>query len=91
MVAIKLGVLHRDEWTEQLPVRPYYPAAGRPTLQTSWESPIGAVVLVGGHPVEDLWWELEVGQPFDSLAQEVLSALSHFGLPAISHHIRTAP
>jgi uncharacterized protein DUF4304 len=87
-----LKVLHRDEWAEQLRVRPYYPSASaRPTLHTTWESAIGAVVTVGGHPIEDLWWELEVGQPFDSLAQEVLAALRHFGLPALSHHIRTAP
>ena len=84
-----LRVLHRDEWTEQLRVRPYYPSAGaRPTLRTSWEAPLGAVVLVGGHPIDDLWWELEVGQPFDSLAAEVLTALRHFGLPALSQHIR---
>ncbi len=83
-----LRVLHRDEWAEQLRVRPYYPAnSGRPTLHTTWESPIGAVVTVGGHPVDELWWELEVGQPFESLAAEVLSALRHFGLPALAHHI----
>lgn len=80
-----LRVLHRDEWTEQLRVRPYYPSAGtRPTLQTTWEAPIGSLVLVGGHPIEDLWWELEVGQPFDSLSQEVLTTLRHFGLPALT-------
>jgi hypothetical protein len=84
-----LRVLHRDEWAEQLRVRPYYPSAGgRPTLHTTWESPIGAVVLVSGHPIEELWWELEVGQPFDSLSAEVLTTLRHFGLPALSHHIR---
>jgi len=83
-----LRVLHRDEWAEQLRVRPYSPVSGaRPGLTTGWESPIGAVVTVGGHPIESLWWELEVGQPFDSLAAEVLSALRHFGLPALSHHI----
>lgn len=37
---LHLRVLHRDEWAEQLRVRPYYPAgAARPTLQTTWESP----------------------------------------------------
>ena len=83
-----LRVLHRDEWAEQLRVRPYYPSAtARPPLRTTWEAPIGSLVMVGGHPIEDLWWELEVGQPFDSLAAEVLSALHHFGLPALSHHI----
>ena len=80
-----LSVLHRDEWTDQLRVRPY--SAPRPPLRTGWQSPIGALVTVGGHPIEELWWELEVGQPFDSLAAEVLSSLRHFGLPAISHHI----
>jgi hypothetical protein len=86
-----LRVLHRDEWAEQLRVRPYNPSSSRPTLHTTWESPIGAVVLVGGYPIEELWWELEVGQPFDTLAAEVLSTLRHFGLPALSHHIRTSP
>lgn len=85
---LHLRVLHRDEWAEQLRVRPYYPAgAARPTLQTTWESPIGSVIMVGGHPIEELWWELEVGQPFDSLAAEILATLRHFGLPALTNHI----
>lgn len=88
---LHLRVLARDEWTEQLRVRPYYPAAARPTLHTTWESPIGGVVYVAGHPIGELWWELEVGQPFDSLAQEILDALHHFGLPALSNHIHPTP
>jgi hypothetical protein len=88
---LNLRVLFRDEWTEQLRVRPYYPAPGpRSPMRTAWEAPIGELVTVGGYPIEDLWWELEVGQPFDSLAAEVLTALRTFGLPAISHHLRAA-
>jgi hypothetical protein len=85
---LHLRVLRRDEWTEQLRVRPYTPAAS-PT-RTGWESPIGGIVTVGGYPIEDLWWELEAGQPFDSLAREVLSTLRTFGLPAMTHQIRQA-
>lgn len=84
-----LRVLTRDEWSEQLRVRPYYPTSRRPPLP-HWESPIGRLVIVGGYPIDELWWELEVGQPFDSLASEVLTTLHTFGLPALSHHIRAA-
>ena len=89
---LTLRVLTKDEWTEQLRVRPYYPnpaPAGR-HLTTGWESPIGALVTVGGYPVDDLWWELEVGQPFDSLAREILTTLHNFGLPAITHRLRAS-
>jgi hypothetical protein len=87
---LNLRVLYRDEWAEQLRVRPYTPATSPSPLRTGWESPIGGIVTVGGYPIEDLWWELEVGQPFDSLAREVLSTLRTFGLPAITHQIRLA-
>lgn len=88
---LNLRVLHRDEWAEQLRVRPYTPApVARSTMRTTWEALIGQIVTVGGYPIEDLWWELEVGQPFDSLAREVLSTLRTFGLPAITHQIRLA-
>jgi hypothetical protein len=87
---LHLRVLARDEWAEQLRVRPYTPApTTRSTMRTSWEAPIGQIVIVGGYPIEDLWWELEVGQPFDSLAREVLTTLHTFGLPAMSHQIHT--
>ena len=88
---LTLRILGRDEWTEQLRVRPYYPArVSAPSAITAWEVPIGHLVTVGGHSIEELWWELEVGQPFDSLAQEVLTALRHFGIPAITHHLRAS-
>jgi hypothetical protein len=88
---LKLRVLYRDEWAEQLRVRPYYPQSPtRDAMQTGWEATIGELVTVGGHPIEDLWWELEVGQAFDSLTDEVLTTLRTFGLPAISHRIRAA-
>lgn len=89
---LNLRVLYRDEWAEQLRVRPYTPAPtpSRSTMRTGWEAPIGAIVTVGGYPIEDLWWELEVGQPFDSLSREVLTTLRNFGLPAMSHQIRAA-
>ncbi len=88
---LNLRVLYRDEWAEQLRVRPYTPtlAPGSP-MRTGWEAPIGSIVTVGGYPIEDLWWELEVGQPFESLAREVLSTLRTYGLPAITHQIRLA-
>ena len=38
---------------------------------------------MAGHPIGELWWELEVGRPFDSLAREVLSAVREFALPAM--------
>jgi hypothetical protein len=90
---LTLRVVSKDEWTEQLRVRPYYPnanpnPAARDLAPTGWESPIGALVTVGGYPVDDLWWELEVGQPFDALAREVLTMLRIFGIPAICDQIR---
>lgn len=84
-----LRVLTRDEWSEQLRVRPYYPASAHPAIPR-WESPIGRLVTVGGYPIHDLWWELEAGHPFASLAEEVLTTLHTHGLPALSHHIRAA-
>lgn len=85
---LNLRVPSRDEWSQQLRVRPY--STPRPSAPNGWEATIGQLVKVGGHPVEDLWWELEVGHPFDSLAREVLTMLTTFGLPALRHHIRPA-
>lgn len=82
-----LRAIVRDEWSEQLRVRPY---SSPPRDLPGWEAPIGALVTVGGHPIEELWWTLEAGKPFDSLADEVLTTLETFGLPALSHHIRAA-
>jgi hypothetical protein len=90
-----LRVLRKDEWTEQLRVRPYSaPAPAQATSATAssaephvtWESPLGALVTVGGYAMGELWWGLEVGQPFDALAREVLNVLRTFGLPAITQH-----
>jgi len=86
---VHVGVISRDEWASQLRVRPY---SGKPVpIQTSnsetsnsgWQAPIGELVTVAGHPIGELWWELEVGRPFDSLAREVLSAVREFALPAM--------
>jgi hypothetical protein len=85
---LRLSVLCRDEWSAQLRVRPYYPI--RPPhdgVRTTWEAPIGHLVVVGGYPIGDLWWELEAGQPFRSLAQEVLGTMRNFGIPAIRQRI----
>jgi hypothetical protein len=87
---LHLRVLPKDEWSAQLRVRPYSTpgTAPGPTPEPPvlWESPLGALVSVGGFPMGDLWWDLEVGQPFDSLAREVLTILRTFGLPAITRH-----
>ncbi|MFL6143813.1 MAG: hypothetical protein ACJ72N_18370 [Labedaea sp.] len=92
-----LRVLRKDEWTEQLRVRPYSTPAPAQAASVSapaspaephvtWESPLGALVTVGGYAMGELWWDLEVGQPFDALAREVLTVLCTFGLPAITQH-----
>ena len=89
---VHVGVISRDEWNQQLRVRPYYPvsrAAPAPTTDTGtgWEAPIGELVTVAGFPIGELWWELEVGRPFDSLAREVLSAVREFALPAMRNRM----
>lgn len=85
---LHLRVTTRDEWAEQLRVRPYSPTATR--SPSGWEVPIGQLILVGGHPIHDLWWELEAGRPFDSLTTEILTTLRTHALPAISHQTRAA-
>jgi hypothetical protein len=86
---LTMSVLSRDEWAEQLRVRPYYPArTPRGVMRTGWQAPIGQLVVVGGYPIGDLWWELGVGQPFESLANEILTTVRIFGLPAMCHQIR---
>jgi len=81
---VHVGVISRDEWAAQLRVRPYYPAGEVAHAQTTgWQAPIGQLVTVAGHPIGELWWELEVGRPFDSLAGEVLAAVREFALPAM--------
>jgi hypothetical protein len=84
---VHVGVISRDEWAQQLRVRPYYPAGKwSPPVQTTgagWQAPIGELVTVAGHPIGELWWELEVGRPFNSLAREVLTAVREFALPAM--------
>lgn len=86
---LNLRIPSRDEWSQQLRVRPY--SAPKAPKATGWEATIGQLVTVGGHAVEELWWELEVGHPFDNLAREVLTMLTTFGLPALRHHIRPTP
>ena len=79
-----VGVVARDEWSAQLRVRPYYPTSEiTRTERTSWQEPIGKLVTVGGFPVGDLWWELEVGKPFKGMANEIISTVREFALPAI--------
>lgn len=83
---VHVGVISRDEWAQQLRVRPYYPASKVSPIQATgagWQAPIGELVVVAGHPIGELWWELEVGRPFDSLAREVLMAVRQFALPAM--------
>lgn len=81
---LNIGVMSRDEWAEQLRVRPYYPASETAKAQwMGWEAPIGSVVRVGGHPIGELWWELEVGRPFQALAREVLMMVREYALPAM--------
>jgi hypothetical protein len=81
---VHVGVISRDEWAEQLRVRPYYPSGQIGHAQTTgWQAPIGDLVTVAGHPIGELWWELEIGRPFDSLAREVLTAVREFALPAM--------
>ncbi|MCT2586055.1 DUF4304 domain-containing protein [Actinophytocola gossypii] len=80
---VHVGVISRDEWAEQLRVRPYYPAGEVTQSHAGWQAPIGELVTVAGHPIGELWWELEVGRPFDSLANEVLTAVREFALPAM--------
>src|SRR6266540_5233442 len=50
---LTLRVLTKDEWTEQLRVRPYYPTRTRREPTTiGWEAPIGTLVTVGGYPID---------------------------------------
>jgi hypothetical protein len=85
---VHAGVISRDEWAEQLRVRPYYPAGEITKAHMGWQAPIGELVMVAGHPIGELWWELEVGRPFDSLATEVLTAVREFALPAMQAHMQ---
>ncbi|OLF18227.1 DUF4304 domain-containing protein [Actinophytocola xanthii] len=85
---VHVGVISRDEWAEQLRVRPYYPASDGARGHMGWQSPIGALVMVAGYPIGELWWELEVGRPFDSLSGEVLTAVREFALPAMQTRMR---
>jgi hypothetical protein len=81
---LHIGVMSRDEWAEQLRVRPYYPASEPAKAQwMSWHAPIGEVVEVAGHLIGELWWELEVGRPFQALAREVLMTVKEHALPAM--------
>jgi hypothetical protein len=83
---VHVGVISRDEWAHQLRVRPYYPVSKPTPTKTAgagWQAPIGELVTVAGFPIGELWWELEVGRPFDKLAGEVLTAVREFALPAM--------
>lgn len=85
---LHIGVMSRDEWAEQLRVRPYYPASEATKAQwMGWQAPIGSVVEVGGYPIGELWWELEVGRPFQALAREVLTTVREYALPAMREHM----
>lgn len=84
---VHVGVISRDEWAEQLRVRPYYPASEVTQTDSGWQAPIGELVTVAGFPIGELWWELEVGHPFESLSHEVLTAIREFALPAMRTHM----
>lgn len=84
-----LSIMQRNEWDEQLRVRPYYGSRQHPTA-AGWTARIGELMSVGGFPIGDLWWELDAGRPFDSLAEEVVSAVREFGLPAMVEQIASA-
>lgn len=89
---VHVGVVLRDEWSAQLRVRPYYPTSEiTRTERTSWQVPIGELVTVGGYPVGDLWWELELGRPFKTLSKEILTTVREFALPAIRDRLYPAP
>ncbi|WP_139190631.1 DUF4304 domain-containing protein [Actinokineospora iranica] len=82
-----LSVTATDEWSSQLRIRPYLRAAGHPG--TGWQERIGNLIRVGGGtPIGDLWWNIEAGKPFRLLANEVLTAVREFGLPALVDQIR---
>lgn len=88
---LQLSVISRNEWTEQLRVRPYYPANDLgATQRIGWQAPIGALVIVADNPIGELWWELTIGQPFEPLAEEALTALRNFGIPALRAQVRQA-
>jgi hypothetical protein len=46
-------------------------------------------VTVAGQPIGELWWELEVGRPFERMAKEILTAIRVFGLPAMREQMST--
>ena len=83
-----LSVAGTDEWSSQRRIRPYLRAAGHKA--GAWQERIGNVMLVGaGLPIGDLWWQVEAGKPFGKTADEVLSAVREFGLPAMRAQMRT--
>lgn len=84
-----LSVVQRNEWDEQLRVRPYYGARPNPSA-AGWTARIGELMSVGGFPIGELWWELDAGRPFESLADEVVSAVRWYGLPAMMEQIASA-
>ncbi|WP_424183505.1 hypothetical protein ACOBQX_16045 [Actinokineospora sp. G85] len=77
-----LTVSATDEWASQLRIRPYLRAAGH--TAGAWQERIGDLMLVGNAvPIGDLWWQIDAGKPFAKTAEEVLTAVREFGLPAL--------
>jgi hypothetical protein len=84
-----LSVVRRNEWDEQLRVRPYYGSRPQPSAP-GWSARIGELISVGGFPIGEMWWELDAGRPFESLADEVVSAVRWYALPAMMEQIASA-
>ncbi|OLR90953.1 DUF4304 domain-containing protein [Actinokineospora bangkokensis] len=83
-----LSVNATGEWASQLRIRPYLRAAGH--TAGAWQERIGDLMLVGaGEPIGDLWWQVEAGKPFAGTAEEVLTAVREFGLPAMRAQMST--
>lgn len=83
---VNLKVVSREVWTLARTDKAWLPETPAPNTRyplAEWSARIGSLMPDG----QDHWWWLRPSQPLESLADEVIGALTDYGLPALHRAI----
>lgn len=90
LIAVNLTVASMDDWArarESFPFLPPRPAPNEGYLEQfgtgAWQDRVG-LLMPGGR---DRWWTLRTSTVLASLAEEIVSAIRHYGIPAIAKQV----
>lgn len=82
---VNCTVVRKDEWEAQYAARPYIGPKPKPNVRAGvgWTERLGALMPSG----QDSWWWLERDGDPHEVAAEVVTAIMHYGLPAMRAEI----